>query len=95
MFLILIDVNDKQGKITQYINAHNTFLDKYYKNNIFIVSGPRIPFDGGLILANVESKLLLETIMKEDPFYENGIANFRIIEFTPSKYQQVLASYIR
>ena len=65
------------------------FLDQYYKNSKFICSGPQDPRVGGVIVANVESVDEARQIMKSDPFYINGAAEYQFIEFLPLKWMSV------
>ena len=67
------------------MKAHVAFLEKYYAAGNFLVSGRKIPRDGGIILAVGKDKEQLEAIVKEDPFYQHGLAEFRIIEFRASQ----------
>jgi len=73
------------SKIDAHMKAHVAFLKKYYATGNFLVSGRKIPRDGGIILAVGKDKQQLESIVKEDPFYEHGLADFRIIEFRASQ----------
>ncbi|WP_326943020.1 hypothetical protein [Aneurinibacillus migulanus] len=43
---------------------------------------------GGVILANVNTEEEIQTIIKEDPFFINKIAEYELIEFTPTKYDE-------
>ena len=65
--------------------AHVRFLTKYYASGNFLVSGRKIPRDGGIILAVADSRRHIEAIVKEDPFNRHGLADFRIIEFRASQ----------
>ena len=64
---------------------HVRFLKKYYASGNFLVSGRKIPRDGGIILAVGKSRQEIEAIVKEDPFHAHGLADFRIIEFRASQ----------
>jgi uncharacterized protein YciI len=64
---------------------HVRFLKKYYAAGNFLVSGRKIPRDGGIILAVGKSRREIEAIVREDPFHEHGLAEFRIIEFRASQ----------
>jgi uncharacterized protein YciI len=55
-----------------------------YSGN-FLVSGRKVPRDGGIILAVGESRERIEEIIREDPFHSHGLATFRIIEFRASQ----------
>jgi uncharacterized protein YciI len=50
-----------------------------------VVSGRKIPRDGGIIIAVGKSKNEIDAIVRRDPFCKNGLADFRIIEFRASQ----------
>ena len=64
---------------------HVKFLQKYYKQNIFVASGRKVPRTGGIILVVAKSKEEIESIIKEDPFHKHKLAEFSIIEFLTSQ----------
>ena len=66
--------------------AHVKFLQKYYKKNVFVASGRKVPRTGGIILALAKSKEEVEEIISEDPFYKLKLAEFTITEFLTSQY---------
>ena len=72
-------------EIDAAMTAHVRFLKKRYASGHFLVSGRKIPRDGGVILAAGESREELEAIMREDPFCARGLANVRIIQFRASQ----------
>ena len=65
--------------------AHVKFLKRYYASGKFLVSGRKIPRDGGIILADGTSREEMQAIIEEDPFHARGLADFRIIEFRASQ----------
>jgi uncharacterized protein YciI len=67
------------------MGAHVGFLKKYYAAGNFLVSGRKIPRDGGIIVAVGKSRRHIEAIVEEDPFYTHGLADFRIVEFRASQ----------
>ena len=85
MFVIELTYKVDLGEIDAHMAAHVRFLKKYYASGNFLVSGRKIPRDGGIILAVGKSRREIEAIAKEDPFYERGLADFRIIEFRASQ----------
>ncbi|MEK1830304.1 YciI family protein [Priestia megaterium] len=54
--------------VEEFLESHVTFLDKYYEQKKFIISGRRNPRTGGAILVNSTSKDEVEKIVSEDPF---------------------------
>jgi uncharacterized protein YciI len=67
------------------MKPHMAFLRKHYADGTFLISGRKVPRDGGVILAVCESREKLEAIMREDPFCSRGLAEFRLIEFRASQ----------
>ena len=65
--------------------AHVRFLNRYYAAGNFLASGRKIPRDGGIILAIASNREEIERIVEEDPFYREGLADFRVIEFRASQ----------
>jgi uncharacterized protein YciI len=85
MFVIELIYKTDLAQIDRHMAAHVKFLKKYYAAGNFLVSGRKIPRDGGIILAVGESRQQIEAIVEEDPFYQRGLADFRIIEFRASQ----------
>src|SRR5688572_10973902 len=85
MFVIELTYKADLADIDAHMAAHVIFLKKYYAAGNFLVSGRKIPRDGGIILAVGRNRRLIEAIIEEDPFFEHGLADFRIIEFRVSQ----------
>jgi uncharacterized protein YciI len=85
MFVIELTYKADLAEIDAHMRAHMAFLNKHYAAGTFLVSGRKIPRDGGIIIAAGKTRAELEAIVKEDPFCAQGLADFRIIEFRPSQ----------
>ena len=85
MFVIELIYKADLAEIDAHMAAHVRFLKKYYAAGNFLVSGRKIPRDGGIIVAVGESRRHIEAIVEEDPFYTHGLADFRIVEFRASQ----------
>jgi len=85
MFVIELNYKADLAKIDAHMKAHVTFLKKYYDSGHFLVSGRKIPRDGGIILAVGDSRAEIEAIVREDPFCRHGLAEVRVIEFRASQ----------
>ena len=85
MFVIELDYKADLSEIDANMKAHMAFLRKYYASGHFLVSGRKIPRDGGIILAIGESRAHVEQIVREDPFVARGLAEARVIEFRASQ----------
>jgi uncharacterized protein YciI len=85
MFVVELLYKADLGEIDAHMRAHMAFLKKHYAEGRFLLSGRKIPRDGGIILSLGKSKDEVEAIMREDPFCKNGLAEFRVIEFRASQ----------
>jgi len=85
MFVIELVYKVALSEIDAHMKAHVAFLKKYYAAGNFLVSGRKIPRDGGIILAVGKDKQEIEEIIKQDPFHRHGLAEFRIVEFRASQ----------
>jgi uncharacterized protein YciI len=85
MFVIELIYKADLSEIDAHMPAHVAFLKKYYAAGHFLVSGRKIPRDGGIIVATGKSRAQLQAIVAEDPFCSRGLAEFRIIEFRASQ----------
>ena len=85
MFVVELIYKADLEEIDARMRAHMAFLNKQYAAGRFLISGRKVPRDGGIILALGKSRDEIETIMREDPFCKHGLAEFRIIEFRASQ----------
>jgi uncharacterized protein YciI len=85
MFVIELTYTAPLTRIDAAMRAHVQFLKKYYAAGHFLVSGRKVPRDGGIILAVGDSRERIEAIAREDPFYVRGLADVRVIEFRASQ----------
>jgi uncharacterized protein YciI len=85
MFVIELTYTADLARIDAHMRAHMQFLKKYYASGHFVVSGRKIPRDGGIILANGHDRAEIEGIAREDPFVTKGLAEVRVIEFRVSQ----------
>ena len=84
-FVIELTYKADLTKIDAHMKAHVAFLNKYYASGHFLMSGRKIPREGGIILAVGGSRDEIEAIAKEDPFCKRGLAEARVIEFRASQ----------
>ena len=85
MFVIELIYKADLAEIDRHMAAHVNFLKKYYASGHFLVSGRKIPRDGGIIVAVGSDRDTVEAIAREDPFCAHGLVDVRVIEFRPSQ----------
>jgi len=94
MFIVELIYKAELEKLDSAMRSHMAYLKKHYAAGTFVVSGRKIPRDGGIILAVGKTREEIEAIAKEDPFCELGLAEFRIIEFRVSQRADDLGTRI-
>jgi uncharacterized protein YciI len=85
MFVIELVYKADLAQIDAQMRPHMAFLKKYYDAGVFVLSGRKIPRDGGIILAVGKDRDEIERIAHEDPFYTHGLAEVRVVEFRVSQ----------
>jgi uncharacterized protein YciI len=90
VFVIELLYKAPLAEIDANMAAHVAFLNKYYAAGNFIVSGRKIPRDGGIIIAVGSTREEIEAIAREDPFVVRALADFRVIEFRASQRAEAL-----
>ena len=85
MFIIELSYKAPLEQVDAQMKPHMAFLKKHYASGHFLVSGRKIPRDGGIILAVGKSREEIEAIAAQDPFCQKGVADFRVIEFRVSQ----------
>jgi uncharacterized protein YciI len=85
MFVINLNYIVPLEQLDGHMGDHVKFLNKYYKENVFVASGRKVPRTGGIILAMGKTKEEIEEIIKEDPFHIHKLAEFTVTEFLTSQ----------
>jgi uncharacterized protein YciI len=94
MFIIDLTYIVPLEELDVHMAEHVKYLKKYYKKNVFVASGRKVPRTGGIILALGNSKAEIEEIINEDPFIIHKVAAFRITEFLTSQFHPDLKSLL-
>jgi uncharacterized protein YciI len=85
MFVIELTYTADLARIDARMREHMGFLNKHYASGHFVVSGRKIPRNGGVILAVGKDREEIEAIARQDPFVTHGLAEARVIEFRASQ----------
>ena len=84
MFLISLNYKKPLSEVDRFVAEHCEFLAHHYASGNFLLSGRREPRDGGVILAQADSRNDIEQILRDDPFQREQIADYDIVEFLPT-----------
>ena len=85
MFIIELIYKVDLAQIDAAMKSHVAWLKRHYAAGAFVVSGRKVPRDGGIILATGHDRAAIEAIVREDPFVANGLADYRLVEFRASQ----------
>ena len=83
MFIVNLTYIKPLDEVEKFLEKHIDFLNQYYTKGHFIASGRKT---GGIILMRAKNKDAVQEIIAHDPFYQNEVAQYEIIEFEASKY---------
>ena len=86
MFIAILTYKKPIEEVDRFLQAHREYLSKHYASGDFIASGPQTPRIGGVIMIKADNRALVDSIIAQDPFSINGIADYRIVEFTPTMF---------
>ena len=95
MFIISLNYIVPLEQLDAHMTEHVKFLHKYYKQNVFVASGRKVPRTGGIILALAKSKEEVDRIISEDPFYIHKLAEFTVTEFLTSQHHPDLKKLLK
>ena len=95
MFIINLNYIVPLEKLDEHMTDHVKYLQKYYKQNIFVASGRKVPRTGGIILALAKTREEIDQIISEDPFYTLNLAEFTVTEFLTSQVHPELKKFLK
>jgi uncharacterized protein YciI len=94
MFVILLDYVRPLEDVDSHLVAHRQFLREHYASGHLLMSGPKQPRTGGVIVCAAASRTEAEALVARDPFHVHGIANYQIIEFDVTSAASELVRFV-
>lgn len=86
MFIVILTYKKPLSEVDRFLAAHREYLAMHYAAGDFITSGPQTPRIGGVIMIKASDRAAVDSIIAQDPFNINGIADYQIVEFTPTMF---------
>lgn len=84
MYIIDIHYIKPMEEVDRVVDEHRAYLKKTYaEKNILVMSGPKNPRTGGLLIAQANNLTQIEELINNDPYNIHGVAEYTITEFTP------------
>ncbi|MGG0811165.1 YciI family protein [Paenibacillus alvei] len=90
MYVVELTYKKSVEEVDVYLDAHRTFLDEHYAKGVFLLSGPKEPRTGGIIIVDAETEEEARSYIEQDPFFVHGVAAYHYIAFRPTKADEVL-----
>lgn len=84
MYVVTLTYKRPLTEVEKYRDAHMDWVRHQYEGGRFLASGPRIPREGGVILVRDMPRENLDALLSEDPYQQNGIADYSIVAFKVS-----------
>lgn len=84
------------AELEHLVKEHHAFLDKGYRDGVFLFSGPHIPPEGGFLVARAETLDALNSYLAGEPFVKAKVMRFsRVTEFDPVQHQNFLEGWFK
>jgi uncharacterized protein YciI len=94
MYAIILRYKRPLSEVDKHIAAHREWLRKNYADGTFLVSGRQRSGAGGFILAAAIERGQLDATLAADPFGQNDLADYEIIDVAPSMADERLSFLI-
>ena len=95
LFVLLIQYTAPLERIDSVLAQHRSFLQTGYDKGFLLASGPRAPREGGVIIGKFDDMAAAEKFSKSDPFAQQNLVRYEILEFTPVLHDTLLASFLQ
>lgn len=86
--MFILDITYRPGALETldtHLPEHYAYIDRHLADGTFLLTGRKLPRTGGLILAQGVDRPTIEHITTEDPFHREGLADYTITEFQPTR----------
>lgn len=79
MFILSLNYKVPLDVVDQHLDAHVAWLKEGYASGMVLASGRKVPRSGGVIFVRGE-RAAVETYARQDPFAQNGVADYTLTE---------------
>ncbi len=84
MYAVVLRYKCQISDVDRHVEAHRGWVKDNYAAGNFLLSGPQRPRIGGFILAVAMDRAKLDGILAMDPFFQNGVAEYEVIDMVPT-----------
>lgn len=90
LFAIDITYTLPMGAVQKVLAPHMDFVRDCYASGVFLMSGPKEPRSGGIVIAQAASLAEIKALMARDPFTLAGVVSVQITQFHASNMAEAL-----
>lgn len=92
-FLIELDYRAPLARVQESSSAHRAHLQSGIDQGLILCAGPRVPRDGGFVIARADTQATLEAFFALDPYLREGLAEYRYRQFEPLRFNALLTDW--
>lgn len=81
MYILNVNYTSQPENVLVHAESHSAWVKKYIENGTFLFAGPKKSKLGGAILVKSIDKPCLMKILGEDPYVQNDVVEYQIIDF--------------
>lgn len=85
MYVVELSYTKPMSDVDVHLDAHRAFLDEHYARGVFLLSGPKEPRTGGIIVVDAQTEEEARSYIEQDPFFVHQVAEYHYIAFRPTK----------
>jgi uncharacterized protein YciI len=93
-FIIEITYKVTFEELQDVLPAHRAFLGEGYAKGLLLMSGPQEPKTGGMVVARARDDSEIKDYFANDPYKINNLAEYRFVEFTPVKFNELIKNWV-
>ena len=93
-FLIDIEYTAPLEIINVIVTEHRAFLQTGYDQGMILMSGPKNPKTGGVVIARAPSMSDIQAFFFNDPYLKHNAAKYQFLEFDPVKKQDFMEDWL-
>ncbi len=90
MFIVLLKFSHNKTQASEFMAAHNEWIQRGFDDQVFLMVGSLQPSLGGAILAHTDNFEDLQNRVSKDPFVKQNVVSAEILEITPNQTDERL-----
>lgn len=94
MYIVELQYSKPLAEIEAHMHAHVEWLKHWYREGLLVMSGPKSPRNGSILVVRARDQDVLWEMLRQDPFHELGLVQQVITEFHPSRYMENLEALL-